>query len=333
MLAAGAAIVLWLAFGSPRVESAAAVLLGGGAGLGVAVWAFSRPGLSSDAQPHSVRAHDGAWFAVIFVLAALAVGAFAYLGSLPEERRPLTDARRALVGRIALGVLAAASRSAWSRSSSRPSLRAGSATSPRSRPTRPCRRAAAPGERELVEPLALVEGGVARLARRSRGAVPGAGCFDLVHRLLRTNSIVVTEPHNVPLQFLSRDRLIGLFLALVSIGRRRSVWLRLRGREPAVVALAVLAAAYVLHSLVDFDWDFVAVTAPFLLSVGALLGGPAVRDEPRIAWSPLPAVAAVAVAFSLMTPWFADARPTRLGRRSRTAGRSPPTVTHGMRAR
>ena len=46
----------------------------------------------------------------------------------------------------------------------------------------------------------------------------------------------------------------------------------------------MLAVAYVLHSLVDFDWDFVAVTGPFLLSAGALLGGPAVRDEPRIAF-------------------------------------------------
>src|SRR5205085_10157501 len=40
-------------------------------------------------------------------------------------------------------------------------------------------------------------------------------------------------------------------------------------------------------------------------SAGALLGGAAVRDEPRIAWSPLPAVAAIAVALSLLTPWFA----------------------------
>jgi tetratricopeptide (TPR) repeat protein len=73
------------------------------------------------------------------------------------------------------------------------------------------------------------------------------------------------------------------------------------------VALAVLAAAYVLHSLVDFDWDFVAVTGPFLLSVGALLGGPGVvRDEPRVVWSPLPAAVAIAVAISLLTPWFAE---------------------------
>ena len=68
----------------------------------------------------------------------------------------------------------------------------------------------------------------------------------------------------------------------------------------------MLAAAYVLHSLVDFDWDFVAVSAPFFLSVGALLGGPAVRDEPRLVWTPVPAAVAAAVALSLLTPWFAE---------------------------
>jgi hypothetical protein len=307
VLAAGVAVILWLAFGSPRVESAAAVLLGGGAGLGVAVWAFTRPGLSSDAQPHSVRAHDGAWFAVVFVLAAVAVAALGYLGSLAEERRPLTDARRALVSRVALGVLVAgvvvavvalaaeAKPQGWFREFT-------------SQPTN-----------------AALQSGPQRFANASSSSRwlwwkeawqawekqpwhgTGAGTFELVHRLLRTNSIVVTEPHNVPLQFLSETGVVGLFLALASIAAAGvGIARRARGREPAVVALAVLAVAYVLHSLVDFDWDFVAVTGPFLLSVGALLGGPAVRDEPRIAWSPLPAVAAVVAALSLLTPWFAE---------------------------
>ena len=49
------------------------------------------------------------------------------------------------------------------------------------------------------------------------------------------------------------------------------------------------------------------MTAPFVLTVGALLGGPEViRDEPRLVWSPLPAAAAIAVALSLLTPWFAE---------------------------
>src|SRR6476620_126450 len=307
VLAAGVVIVLWLVLGSPRVESAAALLLGGGAGLGVAVWAFSRPGLSSDGQPHSVRAHDGAWFAVVFVLATVGVGALAYLGSVVEERRPLTDARRALVGRVALGVLVAgvavgvvalvaeAKPQGWFREfTSQPtdaSLQGG-----------PQHLANA---RSSSRWLWWQEAWKAWKAQPVRGT--GAGTFDLTHRLLRTNNIVVTEPHNVPLQFLSETGLVGFLLAMASIAAAAfGVVRRVRGRDPAVVALAVLAAAYVLHSLVDFDWDFVAVTGPFLLSVGALLVERAVRDEPRIAWAPLPAVVAIAVALSLLTPWFAE---------------------------
>jgi tetratricopeptide (TPR) repeat protein len=311
VLAAGAAAALWLVLGSPRIESAAALLLGGGAGLGVAVWAFTRPGLAEDGQPHAVRVHDGAWFAVVFALAALAVGAVAYLGSLAEEQRPLSDARRRVVGRAALAVLAAgvavgivllaveAKPHGWFREFT-------------TQPTD-----------------ASVQGGPERLANASsssrwlwwqeawhaweqqpaRGT--GAGTFELTHRLLRTNNIVVTEPHNVPLQFLSETGLVGFFLALCSIlaaavgvARRLA---GLRGEErAAAAALAVLAAAYVLHSLVDFDWDFVAVTAPFMLTVGALLGGPAKRDAPRLSLAPVPVAAAIALALSLLTPWFAE---------------------------
>jgi hypothetical protein len=261
------------------------------------VWAFSRPGLSSDNQPHSVRAHDGAWFAAIFVLVAVLIGALAYLGSVAEERSPLTAARRRLVGRVALGVLVAgvaigvvalvaeSKPQGWFRDFT----------------TQPTDASLQGGPQHLANAssssrwLWWKEAWHAWNAQPWRGT--GAGSFDLTHRLLRTNKIVVTEPHNVPLQFLSET---GIVAAAVGVSRR------VRGRDPAVVALAVLAVAYVLHSLVDFDWDFVAVTAPFLLSVGALLGGPLVRDEPRVSWSPLPAVAALAVALSLLTPWFAE---------------------------
>src|SRR5205823_1315925 len=104
---AAVAVGLWLWLGRPRLEGAAALLLGGVAGLGVAVWAFSRPGLAEDLQAHSVRVHDGAWFTLVFSLAAVAVAALAYLGSVGEERRPLTVRRRRLVGRAALAVLVA----------------------------------------------------------------------------------------------------------------------------------------------------------------------------------------------------------------------------------
>jgi hypothetical protein len=325
VLAAGAAVVLWLVLGKPRIESAAALLLGGGAGLGVAVWAFTRPGLAEDGQSHATRVHDGAWFASVFSLAALAVAALAYLGSLAEERRPLTDLRRQLVGRVALGVLLAgvAAGIVGLAAESKPQ---GWFREFAAQPTNPTQQA---GPQRLATAssssrwLWWKEAWHAWNEQSWRGT--GAGTFELTHRLLRTNNIVVTEPHNVPLQFLGETGLVGFFLALVAIGAAAvGVVRRLRGsrggERAAAAALGVLAAAYVLHSLVDFDWDFVAVSAPFFVSVGALLGGPLVQEEARLVWTPVPAAIAAAVALSLLTPWFAQ-RSTNAARTALGDGR------------
>jgi hypothetical protein len=316
VLVAAVAVALWLVLGMPRVESAAALLLGGGAGLGVAVWAFSRPGLSEDLQAHSVRVHDGAWFAVVFSLAAVAVGAVAYAGSLVEERRPLTAGRRQLVGRAALGVLAVGASVAvialvveskpqgWFRDFTQ-------------QPTNPSQ-TVGPGRLANISSTSRwqwwKEAWHAFEEQPLHGT--GAGTFELTHRLLRSNSIVVTEPHNVPLQFLSETGIVGFLLALGSVAAAGvGVLGVVRGLDGpdrvAAIALGVLAVAYLLHSILDFDWDFVAVSGPFFLTVGVLLGGGAVPVAERRAFlAPLPAVLAIVVALSLLTPWFAE-RATR----------------------
>ena len=242
VLVALIAVGVWLVVGGPRVEGAAVLLLGGGAGIAVAVWAFSRPGLAEDLQAHSVRVRDGRWFAVVFLLVGIAVAALAYLGSVAEERWPLSDPRRRSVGRVALAVLAVGAAisvtalvveskpQGWFREFSQP-------------PT--VSETVGPGRLTTINSTSRwqwwKEAWHAFEDEPLRGT--GAGTFELTHRLLRTNDTVVTEPHNVPLQFMTETGIVGFLLALGSVGAATlgvvRVVRRLRGQErAAAIALS-----------------------------------------------------------------------------------------------
>jgi tetratricopeptide (TPR) repeat protein len=146
----------------------------------------------------------------------------------------------------------------------------------------------------------------------------GAGTFDLTHRMLRVDGTVATEPHNLPLQFMAETGIIGflLFVGLVLAGAGALVETlrRLEGEDRlAAGALVVALFAYVVHSVVDFDWDFVAVTAPAVGLLGVLLatGRPAhrVRAEARRGVLAVAAGALAAAAlYSLTSPWLAARR-------------------------
>jgi O-antigen ligase/polysaccharide polymerase Wzy-like membrane protein len=332
-------LVAWLLADRARwLESGAALLLGGGLGALVGAWAFTRPGLAHDLQAHSVRVHDGAWFAVVFVLGACVVGSLAYLGSLAEARRELSVHARQLAARVAVGALAVClvvgiavvaattSPSSWARDFTQ----------------QPANVAQATGPSRLGTISSTSRWQWWQEAWHAFGDQPlrgtGAGTFELTHRLLRTNDIVATEPHNLPLQFLTETGIVGALLAAGSlaaagVGIVRRVR-RLDGEERAVaLALALGVLGFVLHALVDFDWDFVAVVAPFLVTAGVLLGGgaPLVR-EPRWTIAPVPAALAFAAAFSLLTPWFAQ-RSTNAALASLEAGRPAQAARQAHHAR
>jgi hypothetical protein len=142
----------------------------------------------------------------------------------------------------------------------------------------------------------------------------GAGTFRITDAMLRRSPLTTTEPHNVPLQFLSETGIVGLLLfvaaavaGVVGVWRARA---RTRGTERAAVnALAIGAAAFLVHLLGDTDWDYLAVCGPMLFVTGALVAGDA-PPAPAVKRRPLVAVGAVLVAlgavYSLGAPWLAQ---------------------------
>ena len=85
----------------------------------------------------------------------------------------------------------------------------------------------------------------------------------------------VLQPHSVPLQQLADGGVValGLFVLVILAGIAVCVCAirRLSGAErAAAVALVAAPAAYLVHALVDFNWDFIAVTAPTMVALGVL---------------------------------------------------------------
>jgi O-antigen ligase len=136
------------------------------------------------------------------------------------------------------------------------------------------------------------------------GGGTGAGTFqftDLMHR--STSIVTTTEPHNVPLQFLSETGIVGFLLFLAVAVAAIVALVRVRGG--AAVALAIAVCVFFAHLVVDVDWDYVATCGPLFFVAGALV----VRGSSTPSRRPLTAAAAVLVAlaavYSLAAPYAA----------------------------
>jgi tetratricopeptide (TPR) repeat protein len=304
-------IAAYLAVSGQRLEAVIAMLIAFPAAVAVSAWAFTQPGISSDLQPAGVRETDGFQFGLALLIAGSAVAGAAYY-VFEREARWRPRFRWRLSGpRLAAGALVAM-------------LVAVLAVS-RGDPIDWAR----DGFREFTNPVSQAGTNPERLSEFNLNSRwtwweeawtlftddpvggTGAGSFAVARRPIRINTTFATEPHNLALQFLAETGLVGFllfagFVGTAAVAAVRAVR-RAAGADAAPAsALALALLAYLLHALIDYDWDFLALTAPAMVVLGVLLaaGLPA-----RPGRAPLWALGAILVAvvslFSLAAPWLA----------------------------
>ncbi|MDP8911228.1 MAG: O-antigen ligase family protein, partial [Actinomycetota bacterium] len=213
ILAALLVVGLWFAIGGPRLESLAALALAlPGVAIALAT-AFALPGVTEEGETRATRTRDGALFVGALVAVAAAVWLAAFVVSRAQVRRPLSAAsrRRAhLAVALTLGAVAltaavslatrADDPAAWARAQVQAFTNASAVTS---------------GPERIGEASSNFRWGWWQQAWESFRAKPlhgtGAGSFELAQRTIAAREDLprVTEPHNVPLQFLGETGLVG----------------------------------------------------------------------------------------------------------------------------
>lgn len=297
------AALAWVGLARERVRGAVVALLAAAPGAAVAGWAFTRPALVDDGQPLDARRGDGLRLALLLLAGAALVAALVRATDRPLPARfgRVLAVSAAVAAAVALVgfVVAVGNPVAWA------------------------------GEQFTRGEAVNTPGRLASLSSNNRwqwwneawdvflrdpAAGAGAGAFEVARRRVRPNAVSVTEPHSVPLQLLADLGVVGFALGLgaaaAALAVARSALARLDGGErAAAAALALAPAIWLAHGLVDYPWDFLAVTAPVLVATGALASAGRVRGlSPAVPGGVRGAVvaAALAVLASLAAPALAD---------------------------
>jgi hypothetical protein len=271
LIAAAVVVAVALRLSDHRVEAALLGLLAGGPAVVVVAWAFTRPALVEDGATRADRVSDGRLLGALIVIGAATV--LALLAFVPAERLVAgrrRDVVRGLVGAVALVIVVGA---------------LGLVASVGNPFTWAADQIGGSGE-VVNDPgrLGSLEtnnrtvwwGEAWQVFRAHPAGGTGARTFEIARKRYRDDAANVTEPHSLPLQLLSDPGLPGFLLGValvvgLGLGLRATVRRLGRGERGAAVGLVALPLAFGLHSLVDYDLDFLAVAAPTALVSGALL--------------------------------------------------------------
>jgi O-Antigen ligase len=297
-------VVLWVALVSERVPSGLLLAASAGPATILAGWAFTRPALTEDLQPRADRVSDGAVFGIAALVGAALVAAIVAFGL----RRSLSEHARGRLGRwlvvTAVVLLVAAGAAA--------SVAAADSFSSERDCSEVVNDPSRLGSLDVSNRVCWWgEAWDVFVHHAPEGS--GAGTFGIARKRFRPNAETVLQPHSVPLQQLADGGVValGLFVVVILGGLGVCVCAvrRLEGRErSAAVALVAAPAAYVAHALVDYNWDFLAVTAPTMVALGVLAGAgrPSRMGRRRPVLGVGAAVLAAIVLVSFSFPRLAD---------------------------
>ncbi len=334
VIAALAVIALVLLLAGGRLEQALRTALAAGPAIVVSGWALTRPALVEDGGANADRVADGAVLGVLMVLGAVVVVVLAV--SVPVARLVAERGRevtRGLVGSLA--VVAAIGVVGLLLSVGNPLSWAADQLTGTGEVVN------APGRLGSLETNNRTVWWGEAWENFSAHPVGGTGArtFELARKQYRSNAQNVTEPHSVPLQLLSDLGVPGFALGLAFVlalvlGLRAALRRLPPGERAAAVGLAALPVAFFLHSLVDYDLDFLAVAAPAALVSGALIGAgrptlPAPRSRRLV---PAAAVACVAAAVWVLVAPALSGRFVDEAYRQADAGRLSAAASSARRA-
>jgi O-Antigen ligase len=284
------AVVAWLALSDEGGVGVATLLSAGLPAAAVVASAFELAGVTQSGQSDASRWHDGLIFGALLLAGAVASGV---LSSVPRPRLSPVLRRAGTIGTASLAATlviigALKSRSAWDQFTSS--------------------RAVSNSSNRLLTTDSNFRWVWWNHAWHAFTLHPligtGAGSFQLTDLLYRASNLDDTiEPHDLPLQFFSETGLVGGLLGMLAFGTL--IWLGRRRRGPEL-ALALLLPTYLLHSLIDIDWDFAAVSGPAFLAAGAVAGRALPKRRISVFGVLLLGGAAIGLFVCLLLPWLGN---------------------------